>query len=86
MNLPDLCVSDSLINKINRTVSRVLLLPLIVFCLPFAVAIRLIRPWYLVRFGYFTVDRIGHWAFDLEYYLTEVALNSNSSPTSGETL
>ena len=79
--MPDLRAVDSLINKINRTVSRVLLLPLIVFCLPLVVAIRLMRPWYLIRFGYFTVDRIGHWAFDLEYYLTETALNPNLSPT-----
>jgi putative glycosyltransferase (TIGR04372 family) len=32
---------------------------------------RVIRPWIHVRFGYFTADRIGHFAFDLEYYLSE---------------
>ena len=35
--------------------------------------VRIIRPWYLVRFGYFSADRIGHFAFDIEYYLMDIS-------------
>ena len=34
--------------------------------------LRAIKPFILIRFGYFYSDRIGHFAFDLEHYLCEV--------------
>ena len=43
----------------------------VVIALPIVLVLRLLRPIKLVRFGYFTADRIGHFAFDIEYYLTE---------------
>ncbi len=42
--------------------------------LPLVIACRLARPWRLVRFGFFTTDRIGHFIFDLEYFLSDQAL------------
>jgi putative glycosyltransferase (TIGR04372 family) len=39
--------------------------------------IRICRPLVHFRFGYFTSDRIGHFAFDVEYYLTEKKINKN---------
>lgn len=35
-------------------------------------SVRIISRHYLIRFGYFSADRIGHLAFDIEYYLTYV--------------
>jgi putative glycosyltransferase (TIGR04372 family) len=52
-------------------VRRVLYLPLYVIAIPFVVAIRLIRPWYLVRFGGLISLRIGHFAINTELYLCE---------------
>ena len=42
--------------------------------LPVVLVVRLIRPFKLVRFGYLFAGRIGHFAFDVEYYLTEKKL------------
>ena len=43
--------------------------------LPVALVLRAIRPIVEVRYGFFFVDRIGHFVFDLEYHLSELALN-----------
>ena len=53
----------------------------VVIALPIVVVLRLLQPIKLVRFGYFTADRIGHFAFDIEYYLTEkdAAIKQNNS-------
>ena len=45
------------------------------------VVIRIIRPLVFIRFGFFTVDRIGHFAFDIERYLTERRLNKVTRKT-----
>ena len=39
--------------------------------LPIVILIRVIAPICRIRFGYFIADRIGHFAFDLEYYLSK---------------
>ena len=51
-------------------------IPLIGFIVsvPLVLIVRLIRPWILIRFGFIIFGRIGHNAFDLEYYLTEKRL------------
>ena len=41
---------------------------------PIVLFVRLIRQYKLIRFGYFFAGRIGHFAFDVEYYLTEKKL------------
>jgi putative glycosyltransferase (TIGR04372 family) len=42
---------------------------------PIILIVRILRPFVWIRFGYFTSDRIGHLAFDVEYYLTEKKIN-----------
>jgi putative glycosyltransferase (TIGR04372 family) len=42
-----------------------------VVVVPVILIVRLLRPFIQIRFGYFTADRIGHFSFDVEYYLTE---------------
>ena len=49
----------------------VIVIPLVIIC-------RLFKCWCLIRFGYFTVDRIGHFAFDVEYFLSERILQSET--------
>ena len=41
---------------------------------PVVLFVRLIKPIKLIRFGYFFTNRIGHFCFDVEYYLTEKKL------------
>ncbi|MEO2173681.1 MAG: TIGR04372 family glycosyltransferase [bacterium] len=43
---------------------------------PIILFVRLIRPILTVRFGYFTVDRVGHFVFDVGYFLTEYGIRS----------
>ena len=43
---------------------------------PIILFVRLLRPILLVRFGYFTADRIGHFVFDVGYCLTEYKARS----------
>jgi putative glycosyltransferase (TIGR04372 family) len=55
-----------------KTVSRrliIFLFTLLVF--PIVLVIRVIKPWCWIRFGWFLGSRIGHFAFDVEYYLSE---------------
>lgn len=44
--------------------------------IPLVLFVRLIRPIMLIRFGYFFAGRIGHFSFDVEYYLTKKKLGS----------
>lgn len=53
---------------------------LIIFIgLPIALLVRLIRPIILIRFGFFYGSRIGHLAFDVEYYLSEKEKSNSKS-------
>jgi putative glycosyltransferase (TIGR04372 family) len=45
---------------------------------PFILVFRILRPIIWFRFGYFTSERIGHFAFDVEYYLTENKINKGT--------
>ncbi len=46
-------------------------LPLFIFAIPAVVVIRLIKPWFLVRWGTLISARIGHFATNTELYLCE---------------
>jgi len=48
-----------------------------VLAIPVVLLIRLIRPWFLVRFGVLTSNRIGHFALDTELYLCELHAGIN---------
>jgi putative glycosyltransferase (TIGR04372 family) len=49
-------------------------------CVPFIFLIRLLSPWITFRFGYFTSDRLGHWIFDIEYYLVYQKKHFSQTP------
>ena len=44
---------------------------------PIILVVRILRPFVRIRFGYFTSDRIGHFAFDVEIYLTKKKINQD---------
>jgi len=50
------------------------------FAVPVVLFIRMISSWKLIRFGYLYADRLGHFAFDVDYYLIEkkMGLHENS--------
>ena len=45
--------------------------------LPIILVVRILRPFFWLRFGYFTSNRIGHFAFDVESYLTEKRIDQD---------
>jgi putative glycosyltransferase (TIGR04372 family) len=45
---------------------------LVIISIPLVIVIRLVRPWFWIRFGYVRSDAIGHAVFDPEYYLCEL--------------
>src|SRR3990172_13240449 len=57
--------------KLKRAVRITLRLPLYALALPAVIVIRMIRPWFLVRFGGLVSTRIGHFAANTELYLCE---------------
>lgn len=65
-----------LFNKMNRTLQMILKLPLFLCSAPFTVltvlALRIIRPWLLVRWGGLISSRIGHFACNTELYLCKL--------------
>ena len=65
--------------KINRRILVTILL--VTLLAPFVIIIRLLRPVWLIRFGYFSVDRIGHLAFDVEIYLAQQSLGRQQTRT-----
>ena len=58
-----------LIRKMKLSIRRLPLLPLYIFAALSVVALRLIRPWWLVRLGSLPTERIGHFAVYTELYL-----------------
>ena len=68
-------IRDSELRSVGRKMRRLPLwawrLALTIAAVPVVMVCRLIQPWLCIRFGFLTVDRIGHFAFDLEYYLSE---------------
>lgn len=50
----------------------------LVISIPAIIAIRMIRPWLVVRFGNLISNRIGHFAANTELYLTECEANINT--------
>ena len=44
---------------------------LVVMAIPIVLFVRIVQPIWWVRFGYFSVDRIGHFVFDVEYFQSE---------------
>ena len=57
--------------KIKVLFRRVFNHPQYIIALPIVILIRLISPWYLIRFGSLISSRIGHFAANTEIYLCE---------------
>jgi len=49
--------------------------------IPVVLVLGIIRPFVLIRLGYFFSDRIGHFAFDVEYYLCQEQTRKKSKLT-----
>ena len=68
--------------KTKKSFRRVFLrILLVVSFAPMVIIIRLLRPFWLIRFGYFSADRIGHFAFDVEIYLAQKSLRRGKTKT-----
>ena len=60
----------------TRAASVVCTLCITVLLVPAVLLLRIIKPLYRIRYGYFIADRIGHFAFDVGHYLS----GSEASP------
>ncbi|MBC8182565.1 TIGR04372 family glycosyltransferase [candidate division KSB1 bacterium] len=62
---------EAIWRKLKTVSRRFIIFLLTLLAIPFVIIIRLIKPWYWIRFGWFFATKIGHFTFDVEYYLTE---------------
>ena len=60
--------------KLRKLTNAILIAPIIIITIPIVIILRLIKPILWVRVGYFWAFRIGHFVFDVEYYLSEKKL------------
>ena len=60
-----------LVRKVRQAFQFILMLPLYILAVPAVLLIRLIRPWFLVRWNGLISTRIGHLAANTELYLCE---------------
>lgn len=69
--------TTSLLRKIKNYLALVFIAPLAV---PFLMLLRVIRPWHLIRFGFFRNERIGHFAADVgHHYARKLLAPSHTS-------
>ena len=61
-----------LLNKL--IINKIIFLLCSFIALPIVLIVRIISPFFLIRFGYIVASRMGHFAFDVEYYLTQKRL------------
>ena len=61
-----------IIKKIFTLIKISLLIPVYLCSIPILIIIRLISPWYLIRFGSITSGRIGHFSANTELYCCEI--------------
>jgi len=59
------------ISRICRKARPLAATMLALLFVPLVIAIRIIRPWIWIRFGYFSAARIGHFVADIAQYLAE---------------
>lgn len=65
---------EAICRKLKTASRRLIIFILSLLLIPIILVIRFIKPWYWIRFGWFFGSRIGHFAFDVEYYLSEKKL------------
>ena len=63
-------------NQVFTSICKILLFP---FAILFLILIRILRPIILIRLGFFYIQRIGHFAFDLEMYLSEKQIKNDKN-------
>ena len=69
--------STVIVKKIITLIKILLLVPVYLCSIPTLIIIRLISPWYLVRFGNLVSSRIGHFAANTELYCCEIESGIN---------
>jgi len=63
--------SEAIWRKLKTVSRRTIVSLLTLLMIPLVLIIRIIKPRFWIRFGWFFGSRIGHFAFDVEYYLSE---------------
>ena len=66
-----------IVKKIITLIKISLLVPVYLCSIPTLIIIRLISPWYLVRFGSIASSRIGHFSANTELYCCEIESGIN---------
>ena len=69
--------STVIVKKIITLIKISLLVPVYLCSIPTLIIIRLISPWYLVRFGGILSSRIGHFSVNTELYCCEIESGIN---------
>jgi putative glycosyltransferase (TIGR04372 family) len=59
------------VKKIRSLIYLILQSPIYLISFPIVIIIRLIRPWFLIRWGELTSSRIGHFSINVELYCCE---------------
>lgn len=67
--------------KMKRFLQELVGLPLVIMAVPVVLIIRILKPVVRIRFGYIFARRIGHFVFDVEYYLCERKIENPSTRT-----
>ena len=66
-----------IIKKIKSLIILVLQIPIYLLSIPTVIIIRLIRPWFLIRWQGINSSRIGHFASETELYCCEIESGIN---------
>ena len=66
-------------NAVEKSLKKILYIVNGIWAIPFVVCVRLIAPWYLIRFGTFSTTRIGGFVPETAHRLAENAVTKNRS-------
>jgi len=72
---------SALLRKIRKIINLIFFFPFFILAIPFVIFMRLIKPVLWIRIGFIWAERIGHFAFDVENYLTEKKLGIQPANT-----
>ena len=64
--------------KAKKIPKMMLKLPFVLMAIPVVLAVRILKPFVWIRFGHLIASRIGHFVFDVEYYLCERKIEKQS--------
>ena len=60
----------SALDLLAKVSGKIIAMGLTLIAIPIVVLTRLLRPFVLIRYGYFSSERIGHFVFDVAFYLS----------------